>query len=158
MDYHREHNLKIKIVRIFNTYGPNMANDDGRVVSNFILQAITGNKLTINGDGTQTRSFLYIDDLISAMIKMMNSKDEFIGPVNIGNPIEISMNQLASLIIELSNSKSEIIYKDLPKDDPKRRNPEISKAKDMLNWTPKLKLKTGLLKTISYFKKTNEIG
>ncbi len=126
--------------------------------NNFILQAITGNKLTINGDGTQTRSFLYIDDLISAMIKMMNSKDEFIGPVNIGNPIEISMNQLASLIIELSNSKSEIIYKDLPKDDPKRRNPEISKAKDMLNWTPKLKLKTGLLKTISYFKKTNEIG
>tara|TARA_B100001059_G_scaffold187863_1_gene190162 strand:+ start:3301 stop:4260 length:960 start_codon:yes stop_codon:yes gene_type:complete len=158
MDYHSEHNMKIKIIRIFNTYGPNMANNDGRVISNFILQAITGNKLTVNGDGKQTRSFLYIDDLVSAMIKMMNSKDNFIGPVNIGNPIEISMNKLAALILELSNSKSEIIYKDLPKDDPKRRNPDISLANDKLDWIPTYQLKTGLLKTINYFKKINEIG
>ena len=125
MDYHREHNLKIKIIRIFNTYGPNMANNDGRVISNFILQAIKGNKLTINGDGTQTRSFQYVDDLIEGMIKMMSTNDHFTGPINIGNPNEISMNKLASLIIELSNSKSEIIYQDLPKDDPKRRKPDI---------------------------------
>ena len=107
-DYWRQHKLEIKVMRIFNTYGPNMANNDGRVISNFILQAITGNKLTINGDGTQTRSFLYVDDQIQGMIKMMNSEDNFIGPVNIGNPIEISMNKLATLILELSNSKSEI--------------------------------------------------
>ena len=158
MDYKREHNLKIKIIRIFNTYGPNMAKNDGRVISNFILQAITGNKLTINGDGTQTRSFQYIDDLILAMLKMMNSDDNFIGPVNIGNPIEISMNKLASLVLELSNSKSEIIYKDLPKDDPKRRKPDISMALEKLNWMPKFELKTGLLNTINYFKKINEIS
>ena len=158
MDYFREHSLKIKIVRIFNTYGPNMANNDGRVISNFILQAIKGNKLTINGDGTQTRSFQYIDDLILAMLKMMNSDDNFIGPVNIGNPIEISMNKLASLVLELSNSKSEIIYKDLPKDDPKRRKPDISLALEKLNWMPKFELKTGLLNTINYFKKINEIS
>ena len=109
MDYHREHNLKIKIIRIFNTYGPNMANNDGRVISNFILQAIKGNKLTINGDGTQTRSFQYVDDLIEGMIKMMSTNDHFTGPINLGNPNEISMNKLASLIVELSNSKSEII-------------------------------------------------
>ena len=154
MDYNNEHDLKIKIIRIFNTYGPNMAKNDGRVVSNFILQAITGNKLTVNGDGTQTRSFLYVDDLVKGMIKMMNSGDNFIGPVNIGNPIEISMNKLAALIIELSNSKSEIIYKDLPKDDPKRRNPDISLANDKLDWVPTFELKTGLLKTINYFKKS----
>ena len=154
MDYYNEHDLKIKIIRIFNTYGPNMAKNDGRVISNFILQAITGNKLTINGDGTQTRSFLYVDDQIQGMIKMMNSEDNFIGPVNIGNPIEISMNKLATLILELSNSKSEIIYKDLPKDDPKRRNPDISLAKDKLDWVPTFELKTGLLKTINYFKKS----
>ena len=158
MDYHREHNLKIKIIRIFNTYGPNMANNDGRVISNFIFQAISGNKLSIYGDGTQTRSFQYIDDLISAMVKMMNSEDNFIGPVNIGNPNEISMNKLANLIIELSNSKSEIVYKDLPKDDPKRRNPEISLANEKLNWKPKISLASGLSKTINYFKKNNEIS
>ena len=158
MDYHREHNLRIKIIRIFNTYGPNMANNDGRVISNFILQAITGKKITINGAGTQTRSFQYIDDLISGMLKMMNSDDNFIGPVNIGNPIEISMNKLASLILELSNSKSKIIYRDLPEDDPKRRNPDISLAKEKLNWKPILELEGGLMKTIEYFKKINEIG
>ena len=158
MDYHRKHNLKIKIIRIFNTYGPNMANKDGRVISNFILQAIMGNKLTINGDGTQTRSFQYIDDLVEAMIKMMNTNDRFTGPVNIGNPIEISMNKLAYLILELTNSKSEIIYKDLPMDDPKRRNPEISLANDKLNWIPLINLEDGLIKTIEYFKKLNEIN
>ncbi len=153
MDYYREHNLRIKIIRIFNTYGPNMAENDGRVVSNFILQAIKENKLTIYGDGTQTRSFQYIDDLISGMIKMMNSDDYLTGPINIGNPIEISMNELASLILELSNSKSKIIYEDLPKDDPKRRMPDISKAVENLNWNPKTNLEIGLKKTIDYFKK-----
>tara|TARA_B100000401_G_scaffold422636_1_gene349820 strand:+ start:290 stop:1249 length:960 start_codon:yes stop_codon:yes gene_type:complete len=157
MDYYREHKLKIKIIRIFNTYGPNMANDDGRVISNFILQAINGNEITINGDGNQTRSFQYIDDLIKGMIKMMDVSDNFIGPVNIGNPEEISMNKLASKILSLTNSKSKIIYKDLPKDDPKRRNPDITIAKNELNWSPKYDLDGGLIKTIEYFKKSNEI-
>lgn len=158
MDYYREHKLRIKIVRIFNTYGPNMANDDGRVVSNFILQAIHGKKITVNGDGHQTRSFQYIDDLIIGMIKMMDSSDDFIGPVNIGNPKEISINKLASTILNLTNSKSKISYNDLPKDDPKRRNPDITIAKSELNWTPKFELETGLLNTIKYFKKVNEIN
>lgn len=158
MDYHREHKLRIKIIRIFNTYGPKMANNDGRVISNFICQAIKAKDITVNGDGTQTRSFQYVDDLISAMVKMMNSEDNFIGPVNIGNPNEISMNKLANLIIELSNSKSEIVYKDLPKDDPKRRKPEISLANEKLNWSPKIRLASGLSKTINYFKKNNEIS
>ena len=158
MDYFREHKLRIKIIRIFNTFGPKMANDDGRVVSNFILQAIGAKKITVNGDGTQTRSFQYVDDLIDGMIKMMNSDDNFIGPVNIGNPIEISMNKLATLILELSNSKSEIVYRDLPKDDPKRRNPDISLANEKLNWEPIFRLETGLIKTINYFKKVNEIN
>ena len=158
MDYHREHNLKIKIIRIFNTYGPNMANNDGRVISNFILQAIKGNKLTINGDGTQTRSFQYVDDLIEGMIKMMSTNDHFTGPINMGNPNEISMNKLASLIIELTNSKSEIIYQHLPKDDPKRRKPEISLANNKLNWMPLINLQDGLFRTIEYFKKLNEIN
>ena len=157
MDYYREHKLKIKIIRIFNTYGPNMANDDGRVISNFILQAINGNEITINGDGNQTRSFQYIDDLIKGMIKMMDVSDNFIGPVNIGNPEEISMNKLASKILSLTNSKSKIIYKDLPKDDPRRRNPDITLAKNELNWSPIHDLDGGLVKTIEYFKKSNEI-
>ncbi len=158
MDYHREHNLKIKIIRIFNTYGPNMSNNDGRVISNFIFQAIKGENITINGDGNQTRSFQYIDDLVEGMIKMMNTNDQFIGPVNIGNPIEISINKLASMILELSNSKSEIIFKDLPEDDPKRRNPDISLANEKLNWMPKFGLETGLLNTIKYFKEINEVN
>ena len=158
MDYYTEHNLKIKIIRIFNTYGPNMANNDGRVISNFITQAISGKKLTINGDGTQTRSFQYVDDLVEGMIKMMSTNDHFTGPVNIGNPNEISMNKLASLIIEISNSKSDIIYKDLPKDDPKRRKPEISLANNKLNWMPLVNLEDGLLKTIKFFKKLHEIN
>ena len=158
MDYHREHNLKIKIIRIFNTYGPNMAINDGRVISNFIMQAIRDKEITIYGDGSQTRSFQYIDDLIDGMIKMMNTNNNFIGPVNLGNPHEISMNELASTIMKLTNSKSQIIFKELPVDDPKRRNPDINLAKNKLNWTPFYSLESGLLNTINYFKELNEIN
>jgi len=153
MDYHREHKLKIKIVRIFNTYGPNMAIDDGRVVSNFILQALKNKEITIYGDGTQTRSFQYVDDLISSMILMMSSNDNFYGPVNIGNPNEITINELANKILKLTKSNSKIIYKELPEDDPKKRNPDISLAKNILNWEPKIGLEVGLIKTIKYFNK-----
>ena len=158
MDYHREHNLKIKIIRIFNTYGPNMSKNDGRVISNFITQAIQNDEITIYGDGSQTRSFQYIDDLIDAMIKMMDTNDNLIGPINIGNPHEISINKLASTILRLTNSKSQIVFKDLPQDDPKRRNPDINLAKDKLNWTPSYSLDSGLLNTINYFKELNEIN
>ena len=158
MDYHREHNLKIKIIRIFNTFGPNMEKNDGRVISNFIMQAIRNDEITIYGDGSQTRSFQYIDDLIDAMIKVMDTNNNFIGPINIGNPQEISMNKLASTILRLTNSKSQIIFKDLPEDDPKRRNPDITLAKNILSWTPKFELDKGLSKTINYFKKINEIN
>jgi len=153
MDYYREHRLNIKIVRIFNTYGPNMATNDGRVISNFINQAINQKEITINGDGKQTRSFQYIDDLIDGMIKMMGSNNDFIGPVNLGNTYEISMNELASIVTRLTKSSSEIIYNDLPEDDPKKRKPDISLANDKLNWYPKFDLKDGLLNTINYFKK-----
>ena len=156
MDYNREHKLKIKIIRIFNTFGPNMATNDGRVISNLILQALNEKDLTINGDGTQTRSFQYIDDLIDAMIKMMDTADDFLGPINIGNPDEISMNKLASTILGLTKSKSQISYKDLPKDDPKRRNPNINLAIEKLDWFPVINLETGLLKTINYFEKLHE--
>ena len=156
MDYYREHNLNIKIVRIFNTYGPNMAVNDGRVVSNFICQALRQKDITINGDGNQTRSFQYIDDLLNGMIKMMNSENNFIGPVNLGNPNEISMNELASIVIRLTKSTSKIIFNDLPQDDPKRRNPDISLANSKLNWNPKSDLEHGLLNTIKYFKNINE--
>ena len=158
MDYHREHKLKIKIIRIFNTYGPNMAIDDGRVISNFIMQALVGKELTVNGDGNQTRSFQYVDDLINGMIKMMNTSDDFTGPVNIGNPIEISINQLASKILKLTNSASNIKYVELPKDDPVRRKPQIDLAINKLKWRPKFELESGLLKTIQYFKELNEIN
>ena len=158
MDYNREHKLKIKIIRIFNTFGPNMATNDGRVVSNFILQAISGNDLTIYGDGTQTRSFQYIDDLIEAMIKMMNTDNDFLGPINIGNPNEITMNKLASIILSLTNSKSKISYKELPQDDPKRRRPDTKLAKMYLGWEPNYSLEDGLSKTINYFKKLNEVN
>ncbi len=153
MDYHREHKLKIKIVRIFNTYGPNMAINDGRVVSNFILQALNEKNITINGDGNQTRSFQYIDDLIKGLIKMMSSEINFIGPVNLGNPNEISINELASKIISLTKSKSKIIFNDLPQDDPRRRKPNIELAINKLNWKPKFNLDKGLINTIQYFKK-----
>lgn len=151
MDYLRQYKTDIKIVRIFNTYGPNMYKHDGRVVSNFILQALKNKPITIYGDGTQTRSFQYIDDLVKGMILMMD-KDNFTGPVNLGNPHEISINELAKLIIELTGSQSEIVYKELPQDDPKRRFPDISLAKRMLLWEPKIPLLEGLKKTIDYFK------
>ncbi len=152
MDYNREHKLKIKIVRIFNTYGPNMSYNDGRVVSNFITQAIENREITINGDGSQTRSFQYVDDLVQAMIKFMETTDEFTGPINVGNPEEISIKGLAKLILELTNSDSKIIFNNLPEDDPMMRNPDITLAKNRLDWSPKVKLKEGLIKTINYFK------
>ena len=155
MDYYREHNLNIKIVRIFNAYGPNMAINDGRVVSNFINQALNQKEITINGEGSQTRSFQYIDDLLNGMIKMMETEKSFIGPVNLGNPNEISMNKLASIVIRLTKSNSKIIFNDLPQDDPKRRNPDISLAIKKLNWNPEYDLDEGLIETIKYFKEIN---
>ena len=149
MDYKREHNLNIRIVRIFNTYGPNMTKNDGRVVSNFILQALKGEDITVYGDGSQSRSFQFIDDLVEGLLKMMNS--DFVGPINLGNPIELSMKDLAAMVIRLTNSSSNIIYEDLPKDDPKRRRPDISLAKSILDWSPIIDLETGLQKTIKYF-------
>ncbi len=157
LDYHREHEIKIKIVRIFNSYGPNMAIDDGRVVSNFIIQALNGKEITINGDGNQTRSFQYIDDLINGMIKMMETKNDFVGPINLGNPDEITINKLALTILNLTKSKSKISYKKLPKDDPKRRNPDINRAKNILDWKPIISLDEGLEKTINFFKTRNQI-
>ena len=153
MDYYRIHKLRIKIIRIFNTYGPNMAINDGRVVSNFIFQAIRGKNITINGDGNQTRSFQFIDDLINGMIKMMDSKESFIGPVNIGNPNEISIKTLANKILKLTKSKSKLVFQDLPQDDPKRRMPDITLAIKKLKWQPTIDLNLGLKKTINYFKK-----
>ena len=152
-DYHRQNKVKIKVVRIFNTYGPNMHPDDGRVVSNFIVQAIKGEDITIYGKGSQTRSFCYVDDLVNGLVKMMDSKDEFVGPVNLGNPDEMSIVQLAELIIKLTSSKSRIIFEQLPMDDPQQRQPDISLAKKELKWQPETKLKDGLEKTISYFRK-----
>jgi len=157
MDYKREHNLNIKIVRIFNTYGPNMAINDGRVVSNFICQALNQKELTVNGEGSQTRSFQYINDLIDGMIKMMETEKSFIGPVNLGNPNEISMNQLASKVLKLTQSKSRLVFMDLPEDDPKRRKPDISLAIKTLNWKPEYDLDQGLIDTIKYFKEINLI-
>lgn len=154
MDYHRENKVDIKIIRIFNTYGPNMAKDDGRVVSNFIIQALNDKDLTIYGDGSQTRSFCYVTDLVEGMYKMMEQED-FIGPVNLGNPGEFTIKELAEKIIELTQSKSKIVFKDLPKDDPKQRKPDISLAKEKLAWEPEIKLDEGLKKTIEYFKKCN---
>ena len=152
MDYHNQNDVKIKIIRIFNTYGPNMNPEDGRVVSNFIVQALKGENITIFGDGNQTRSFQYVDDLVEGMIRMMNSKDNFLGPVNLGNPNEFTMLELAQTILRLTNSKSKLIHLDLPKDDPKQRQPDISLAKKELNgWEPKTQLEEGLKKTIAYF-------
>ena len=156
MDYYREHNIKIKIIRIFNTYGPNMAINDGRVVSNFIYQALNNQEITINGDGNQTRSFQYIDDLIDGMIKMMDTNYNFIGPVNLGNPNETSMNELASKILKLTKSNSKITFNDMPEDDPKRRKPDITLAINNLNWNPKYNMESGLKSTIKYFKNLND--
>ncbi len=154
MDYHRQNKVDVRIIRIFNTYGPNMDYNDGRVVSNFIVQALQNKDITIFGDGSQTRSFQYVNDLIDGMIKMMN-QDDFIGPVNIGNPNEFTIKDLAEKIIELiPESQSKIIYENLPKDDPKRRRPDISLAKEKIDWEPSILLEEGLKKTIDYFKKT----
>ena len=153
MDYHRQNNVQIKIVRIFNTYGPRMHPSDGRVVSNFIVQALAGKDITIYGNGQQTRSFQYVDDLVEGMTRMMRTPDDFIGPVNIGNPVEFTMLELAEMVIKLTNSKSKITYLPLPNDDPKQRQPDISLAKEKLeNWQPKIPLEEGLKKTIEYFK------
>ena len=152
-DYNRQHNLDIKVVRIFNTYGPRMHPNDGRVVSNFIVQALQGKDITIYGDGQQTRSFCYVDDLIDAMVRMMNSEQGFTGPVNIGNPGEFTMLQLAETVLKLSGSKSKIVYQPLPSDDPKQRQPNIDLAKAKLGWQPKVHLEDGLKETIAYFKK-----
>lgn len=152
MDYHRQNKVDIKIIRIFNTYGPRMRPDDGRVVSNFIMQALKGEDITIYGDGKQTRSFQYVDDLVEGMIRMMTS-DNFIGPVNLGNPREFTMIELAEMILKITDSKSKLIFKPLPADDPKQRKPDISLAKERLNgWEPQIRLEEGLVETIKYFK------
>jgi UDP-glucuronate decarboxylase len=151
VNYYKQNNVRIKIIRIFNTYGPKMHPHDGRVVSNFIIQALQGQDITIYGDGTQTRSFQYVDDLIEGMIRMMNSRENFIGPVNIGNPNEFTIKQLAEMVIRLTNSKSKIVYMPLPSDDPTQRQPNIDLAKKELDWAPNIPLEEGLHKTIEYF-------
>ncbi|MDO8493190.1 MAG: SDR family oxidoreductase [bacterium] len=151
-DYYRQYNVPIRVIRIFNTYGPKMDPDDGRVVSNFIVQALKGEDITIYGDGSQTRSFQYVDDLIKGMVAMMENKSDFTGPVNLGNPGEFTIGELARKIIDLTGSKSKVVNKDLPKDDPKKRKPDITLAKDRLGWEPLVSLEEGLPKTISYFK------
>lgn len=150
-DYHRQHRLNIKVVRIFNTYGPNMHPNDGRVVSNFIMQALQDRDITVYGEGKQSRSFCYVDDLIEGLVKMMDSERDFIGPVNIGNPGEFTILELAQKIIKLTGSKANIIFKPLPSDDPQQRCPDITLAKSKLNWEPKVNLEQGLIKTIAYF-------
>lgn len=150
-DYHRQHNLDIRVVRIFNTYGPRMTANDGRVVSNFIVQALRGDDITVYGDGTQTRSFCYVDDLIDGIVKMMNVEN-FTGPVNLGNPGEFTMLELAELVLKLTGSKSKIVYRPLPSDDPTQRCPVIDLAKEKLNWQPTVKLEDGLKITIEYFR------
>lgn len=153
-DYHRQHKLEIKVVRIFNTYGPRMHPNDGRVVSNFIVQALKGEDITIYGDGQQTRSFCYVDDLIEAMLLMMDSPADFTGPVNTGNPGEFTMLELAEWVLRLTASKSKLIFKPLPQDDPRQRKPDISLAQSRLGWEPKVTLEDGLKETINYFKQT----
>jgi UDP-glucuronate decarboxylase len=152
-DFNRQHETEIKVIRIFNTYGPFMNINDGRVVSNFIVQALTGQDLTIYGDGKQSRSFQYISDLIDGMVKLMASREGFLGPVNIGNPIEFTMHELACKVIELTNSTSRIVYERLPEDDPLQRQPVITLAKEELDWEPRVRLDEGLTKTIQYFRK-----
>jgi len=152
IDYHKQNNVKIKIIRIFNTYGPRMHPDDGRVVSNFIVQALQNHDITIYGEGNQTRSFQYIDDLVEGMIRMMASSDEITGPINMGNPNEFTILELAERVIKLTKSKSKIIFKPLPQDDPMMRQPDISLAKKELDWAPNIELEEGLIKTIEFFK------
>lgn len=152
MDYHRQYKIKIKIIRIFNTYGPNMHPQDGRVVSNFIVQALRGKDITIYGNGSQTRSFQYIDDLIEGMTRMMATEDSFIGPVNLGNPDEFTILELANLVLRMTNSKAKIIFQPLPSDDPTQRRPDITLARKQLDWEPNIHLEDGLKETIAYFK------
>lgn len=152
MDYHRQEKVRVKIVRIFNTYGPGMLSHDGRVNSNFILQALEDKDITIHGDGSQTRSFQYIDDLVEALVKTMNTGDDFLGPVNIGNPTEFTIKELAELVVEYTGSRSKLIYLPLPEDDPKQRRPDISLAREKLNWEPTINLKKGLSRMIAHFK------
>jgi len=151
MNYHLAHDVEVRIVRIFNTYGPRMAPDDGRVISNFILQALRGEPITIYGDGTQTRSFCYVDDLIDGFLKMMD-QDEHPGPINLGNPVENTMIELAQAVIEVTGSKSQLVHRPLPKDDPRRRCPDITRAKELLHWTPRVPLKTGLERAVAYYR------
>jgi UDP-glucuronate decarboxylase len=155
-DYHRQHDLDIKVVRIFNTYGPRMHPNDGRVVSNFIVQALKGEDITIYGDGSQTRSFCYVDDLVEAMVRMMDSGRGFTGPVNIGNPVEHTMLQLAEKVLALVGGKSKLVFRPLPADDPRQRQPDIALAKDKLGWQPKVGLDDGLRETIAYFRRLLE--
>jgi UDP-glucuronate decarboxylase len=150
-DYWRQHKLRIKVARIFNTYGPRMHPNDGRVVSNFVIQALRGRDITIYGDGSQTRSFCYVDDLIDGLVRLMASPDSVVGPINIGNPVEFSMLQLAQTVLDLTGSQSKIIHQPLPQDDPRQRQPNIEKAQEKLNWKPAVPLKEGLTKTIAYF-------
>jgi UDP-glucuronate decarboxylase len=150
-DYWRQHRLRIKVARIFNTYGPRMHPNDGRVVSNFIVQALLGRDITVFGDGLQTRAFCYVDDLIDGLVRLMNSPDDVTGPINIGNPKEFTILELASLVIELTGSRSRIVHRPRPQDDPRQRRPDISKAHDLLKWAPQTPLREGLIKTIAYF-------
>jgi UDP-glucuronate decarboxylase len=150
-DYHRQYNVNIKVIRIFNTYGPNMHPNDGRVVSNFIVQALKGEDITVYGEGSQTRSFCFVDDLVEGMMRMMETDNGVTGPVNLGNPEEFTIMELAEKVISLTNSSSQIIYKELPQDDPKQRQPDITKANQLLNWKPTICLEDGLEKTIAYF-------
>lgn len=152
-DYHRKHDVDIKVMRIFNTYGPRMDIGDGRVVSNFIVQALRGEDITIYGEGNQTRSFCYVDDLIEGMVRLMNSRDGFTGPVNIGNPGEFTIKELAEIVIELTGTGSKLVYEPLPSDDPTQRKPLIDLAKKELNWEPHIQLREGLKRTIEYFRK-----
>jgi len=154
MNYHSQNNVRIKIARIFNTYGPKMNSNDGRVVSNFIVQALRGEDITIYGDGSHTRSFQYVDDLIDGLIRLMDSPDSFTGPVNLGNPVEMNISSLAGMIIKMTGSKSKIIYLPLPQDDPKQRQPDITLARKELGWSPKVDAETGLAKTVEYFRKS----
>ncbi|MBW2114536.1 MAG: NAD-dependent epimerase/dehydratase family protein [Deltaproteobacteria bacterium] len=152
-DYHRQNNVNIRVVRIFNTYGPRMHPNDGRVISNFIVQALANQDITVFGEGTQTRSFCYVDDMIEGLVRMMNGPDSFVGPVNLGNPDEFSILKVAKLIISLTGSKSKIIFEPLPQDDPLQRRPDITLAREKLDWEPKLDLENGLKKTIKYFRR-----
>lgn len=157
-DYRRQHNLRIKVARIFNTYGPNMHPNDGRVVSNFVVQALQNKPITIYGDGSQSRSFCYVDNLIEGFVRLMGTADDFLGPVNLGNPVEFTIKELAEKVVELTGSQSELVCKPLPSDDPLQRKPDITLAKETMGWEPDIQLKDGLIKTIAYFQEMLQRG